>query len=146
MKLNRKLLLVAGFIASLAGEAGAAGLYESKTTAAVPLPSAPGWTYVTSVYVPPGTWVVQALSPAVNFGSTDILRCMIWTNGTQQNAAAAMMGGDGGMPGALGVQNLTVLSLPYGTSVYLYCGHDGAVAGQRIDPGAALVVTRAPAN
>ena len=91
------------------------------------------------------TWVVQALSPAVNFGGTDILRCMIWTNGIQQ-ASAAMMGGAGGMPAALGVQNLAVISLGYSTTVYLYCGHDGAVTGQRIDPGAALVVTRAPAN
>ena len=146
MKLNRKLLLVAGIITSLAGEAGAAGSYVSKTTAAVYLSSGPGWTYVTSVYVPPGTWVVQALSPAVNFGGTDILRCSIWANGTLQTSTAAMMGGGGGMPAALGVQNLAVISLGSYTSVYLYCGHDGAVTGQRIDSSAALVLTRAPAN
>lgn len=145
MKLNRKLLLVAGILASLAGEAGAAGVYAAKTTSAVYFPAGPGWNYVTSVYVPAGTWVVQALSPAVNFGNTDIVRCMVYANGIQQTTAA-MMGGDGGMPAALGVQNLAVVTVSYNTTIAVYCGHDGSVPDQRIDPGASLVVTRAPAN
>jgi hypothetical protein len=145
MNSNRNILLAIGLVASLSGEAGAAGLYETKTTAAVQLPAA-GWYYVAHLVVPAGTWVVQALSPAVNFGAADIMRCMIWVNGTQRNASAAMMGGGDGMPAAVPVPNLAVVSLAYSTNVVLYCGHDGTWADQRIDPGASLVVTRAPAN
>jgi hypothetical protein len=145
MKFNRKLLLVAAALAAVVGEAGAAGIYEAKTTAAVYLPS-PGWNYVTSVSLPAGTWVLQALSPAVNFGATDITRCMIWHNGVMHNISSAMTGGAGGMPAAVGVQNLVVLTTTYNSTAYLYCGHDAAVADQRIDPGAVLVATRAPAN
>jgi len=124
--------------------AHAAGFYVSKAGNATYLPAGPGWTEVTSITVGSGNWVIHSSAPAVNFGATDITRCAIFIDGVLNVATASMLGGGGGMPAAAELSNLALLHLYAGQVVGLYCGHDANVAGQRIDPGATLVITRAP--
>ena len=124
--------------------AHAAGFYVAKASSATYLPTGPGWTEVVSVTVGNGNWVIHSSAPAVNFGATDITRCAIFIDGVLNVSTASMLGGGGGMPAAAELSNLALLHLFAGQVVGLYCGHDASVAGQRIDPGATLVVTRAP--
>ena len=125
--------------------AHAAGYYAFKSSSAANLSASGGvLSTVLSTAVDAGTWVVHANSPAVNFGATDIIRCTLWVDAVQVNQSSSMLGGGGGMPAAVEMSNLAVVTVSAGQVIALKCGHDANIGGQRIDPGAALVITRAP--
>jgi len=146
-KMNRLHSIFAGLTlgASMIMSAHAAGYYALKSTSAAFLsPTGGVLTDVLSTPVDSGTWVIHSSSPAVNFGGTDITRCTLWVDGVQINQSSSMLGGGGGMPAAVEMSNLAVATVASGQVIALKCGHDANVAGQRIDPGAELVITRAP--
>jgi hypothetical protein len=140
--------LVVGICASLIGaSAQAAGYYYRNTTSTVFLSDSGGVeTQVLSVNVPAGTWVVTTQANLVNFGAVDIARCRIWVNGSPLSFSSTMLGGGNNFPAVASVTNTAVISLPAKQAIALKCGHDANVPGQRIDSGAQLVITRAPAS
>jgi hypothetical protein len=136
--------LIAAILGVFAVQASAAGTYSRKTTAAVFMVN-PGVNYnVASIAVPAGKWVIHGLSPAVNFDGTSIIRCSLAVDGLEVNSGAAMTGGGSGMPAAIPIANLAVVTTPFTQTIELRCGHDEVIPNQRIDAGAWLVITRAP--
>lgn len=140
---SRLSILAALATASLASQA--AGLYSAQTTVATFLPGSGGVeTTILQVTVPTGTWVVSSKVTFVNFGSEDFDRCHVLVDGIEIDGATTMTGGASGMPKAATLANLGVFSRSAPANVKLNCWHDGNVPNQYLDPGAMLVVSRAP--
>lgn len=137
-------MIIASALIAVAAQATAAGTYSVKTNAAVYLYN-PNTNYtIASIPVPAGQWLVQGLSPAVDFNGSDIIRCWLLVDGVAVDQSGAMVGGGSGMPAAFPIANLAVVTTPYPQTIQLACSHDASVSGERIDPGAWLAITRAP--
>ena len=122
-----------------------------RTTSAPTALSAAGATpvLVTSVIVPAGNWLVTAKTTAVNFAGADYVRCNIKAGATLLDGGTTLVGNaSGGPTGETGPSAATIVmqGLASTTSIQtvtLNCEHDFAIAGEYIDPGAALRVVPA---
>jgi hypothetical protein len=99
---------------------------------------------VASDQVPAGTWIISAKASLVNFGDADFARCTLYAGNAQRNGASTMTGVAGSMPAVATVSILDVVTVATNRWLKLECYHDSWVASQYVDPGAALIATRAP--
>jgi hypothetical protein len=88
--------------------------------------------------------VVSAKASIVNWANKDYDRCRVVAGTTSIDGATTMTGELDGMPAVATLPNLGVITTGGAETFKLSCWHDFAVSGQSVDPGATLVVTRAP--
>jgi len=140
--LNALLLSVALSLAA-ATAAHAADAFERHTTTAVTLPDAGGqWTPVLDVIVPAGVWIVHAKATAVNFAyALDFVRCRLRIGTKQLDASTTQIGG---APGVATMVTQGAITTTVTRVFNFECEHDYAVSGEYLDPGASLLVVRAP--
>jgi hypothetical protein len=139
-------VLALGVLASSLVEAHAAGFYVARSTVAIPMATQGGaWTEVVSFAVGNGTWVLHSTASPVNGNTNDIVRCGIFIDDEVNVSNASVLGE---LPQAITaeISNLAVVALYAGQVVSLRCEHDSTKTGLRVDPGATLVATRAPAK
>jgi len=149
-KLATALLIAAGFSAAYSAESSAADVYLRTTTASINLSSTGAPVTIKSVAIPAGTWVVTAKANPVNFGPADYVRCRILVGTTQKDAAATLVGN--AAPGPTGEMGPSVAEIVLQTAITttasktfkLDCQHDFPSAGMYVDPGASIMVVRAP--
>jgi hypothetical protein len=143
------LLIAAGFSAYSA-ESSAADVYLRTTTASVNLSSNGSPVTLKQVTIPAGTWLVTAKANPVNFGAADYVRCRIVINGTQRDAAATLVGNAAPAPtGEVGpsvaeIVLQTATTTTASRTFKLDCQHDFPYAGIYVDPGASIMIVRAP--
>ena len=137
------LLLSGVLLLAAATAAHAADAFERHTTTAVTLPDAGGqWTPVLQVTVPAGVWMVHAKATPVNFAFVaDYVRCRIRIGTKQLDASATSVGG---APAAATVVNQGAITTTVTRVFNFECEHDYGVSGEYLDPGASLLVVRAP--
>ncbi len=132
-------------------DASTVAVYKRVTTASVDLPSTGGTPVVLkSVSVPAGDWIVSAKANPVHFGGADYVRCQIMVGGTQKDAGATLLGN--ASPGPTGETGPSVATIALQTAVHtnitrtftLQCQHDFSQPSGYIDPGASLIVAKAP--
>jgi hypothetical protein len=126
-------------VAALA--AAATKVASVHTTASFAMP-APGMTVVQSIVLGPGAWTVMAKASAINFSTSDFVRCEIldFTDNIALDSATYSVG-SGTTAGGV-ITDLATLSVPTGTStkVEQLCGHDSAAGNSAyLDPEASLV-------
>ena len=149
-KLATALLIAAGFSAAYSAESSAADAYLRTTTASVNLSSDGSPVALKQVTVPAGTWIVTAKANPVNFGAADYVRCRILVNGVQKDAAATLVGNAAPAPtGEMGpsvaeIVLQTAITTTTSKAFKLDCQHDFPYAGIYVDPGASIMVVRAP--
>lgn len=127
------------------------GVYLRATTASTPLSNL-GAKPVTllSVIIPAGTWLVTAKANPVNFGAADYARCLLVIGGVQQDAAATLIGDAAPAPtGEIGPSVAEIvlqaaITTTAAHSVILNCQHDFPTPGLYVDPGASIMVVKAP--
>jgi hypothetical protein len=149
-KLAAALLVAAGFSAAYSAESSAADVYLRSTTASINLSSDGSPVTLKQVTIPAGTWVVTAKANPVNFGAADYVRCRIVINGTQRDAAATLVGNAAPAPtGEMGpsvaeIMLQTAITTTSSRTFKLDCQHDFPYAGIYVDPGASIMIVRAP--
>ncbi|HEX4970111.1 MAG TPA: hypothetical protein VFV69_03580 [Steroidobacteraceae bacterium] len=149
-KLATALLIAAGFSAAYSAESSAADVYLRSTTAGINLSSDGSPVSLKQVTIPAGTWVVTAKANPVNFGAADYVRCRILVNGVQKDAAATLVGNAAPAPtGEMGpsvaeIVLQTAITTTTSKAFKLDCQHDFPYAGIYVDPGASIMVVRAP--
>jgi hypothetical protein len=150
-KLTAALLIAASaFSAAYSAESNAADAYLRKTTASINLSSDGSPVTIKQVSIPAGTWVVTAKANPVNFGPADYVRCRLVVGGVQRDAAATLVGN--AAPGPTGETGPSVAEIMLQTAITttasktfkLDCLHDFPSAGMYVDPGASLMIVRAP--
>jgi hypothetical protein len=149
-KLAAALLIAAGFSVAYSAESSAADTYLRTTAASVNLSSDGSPVILKQVTIPAGTWLVTAKANPVNFGPADYVRCRIVIGGTQRDAAATLVGN--AAPGPTGEMGPSVAEIVLQTAITttsskafkLDCQHDFPSAGMYVDPGASILVVRAP--
>ena len=131
--------------------ASSVAVYKRVTTASVDFPSTGGTPVVLkSVSVPAGNWIVSAKANPVHFGNADYFRCQIMVGGTQKDAGTTLLGNAG--PGPTGETGPSVATIALQAAVHtnvtrtftLQCQHDFSQPSGYIDPGASLIVAKAP--
>ena len=133
-------LLFLGPLVALAGLAHAT-ILESRTSSGLQLSPAAGQKVnIVNMTVPAGQWVATAKASAINWGTSDYVRCVLTSNGQVLDGATTMTGEASGQPAVAELVTHARLSLTAPTNVSLTCSHDRPVAGQYIDPGATLLV------
>jgi hypothetical protein len=153
--INRKILVAAliaasGFSAAYSAESSAADVFLRKTTASINLSSDGSPVILKQVTIPAGTWVVTAKANPVNFGPADYVRCRILVGSSQRDAAATLVGN--AAPGPTGETGPSVAEIVLQTAITttssktfkLDCLHDFPSAGMYVDPGASIMIVRAP--
>ena len=154
-KLNNKLraaMLIAatGFTAAYSASSSAADVFMRTTTASKNLTDTGAPLTILTVTIPAGTWVVTAKTNPVNFGAADYVRCRILVGTTQKDAGATLLGNAApGPTGEMGpsVAQIALQAVITTTSSKLFkldCQHDFPTPGIYLDPGARLMVVRAP--
>jgi hypothetical protein len=149
-KLAAALLIAAGFSVAYSAESSAADAYLRTTAASVNLSSDGSPVILKQVTIPAGTWLVTAKANPVNFGPADYVRCRIVVGTTQRDAAATLVGN--AAPGPTGEMGPSVAEIVLQTAITttasrafkLDCQHDFPSAGMYVDPGASILVVRAP--
>ena len=154
-KLNNKLraamlLAATGFTAAYSTSSSAADVYMRTTTSSTNLNDTGAPRTILSATIPPGTWVVTAKANPVNFGAADYVRCRILVGTTQKDAGATLLGN--AQPGPTGEMGPSVAQIALQTAITtvsskvikLDCQHDFPTPGIYVDPGARLMVVRAP--
>ena len=154
-KLNNKLraaMLIAatGFTAAYSASSSAADVFMRTTTASKFLSDTGAPVAILSVTIPAGTWVVTAKANPVNFGAADYVRCRIMVGTTQKDAGATLLGN--AAPGPTGEMGPSVAQIALQTAITttsskvfkLDCQHDFPTPGIYVDPGARIMVVRAP--
>jgi hypothetical protein len=150
-KLLSALLIVAsGFSAAYSAESSAADVFLRKTTASVNLSNDGSPITIKQVTIPAGTWVVTAKANPVNFGPADYVRCRLLVGGVQRDAAATLVGN--AAPGPTGETGPSVAEIVLQTAITttaskafkLDCLHDFPSAGMYVDPGASIMIVKAP--
>jgi len=141
-----------GLVATVAApsEASGPGVYLRTTSASVDLSPSGSPVALTKVKIPAGTWVITAKANPVNFGAADYVRCRIMVGSTQKDAGSTLLGN--AAPGPTGETGPSVATIALQTAVTttanrtvkLDCQHDFPQAGEYVDPGASLLVVRAP--
>jgi hypothetical protein len=93
---------------------------------------------------------VTAKTNPVSFGAADYVRCRILVGTTQKDAGATLLGN--AQPGPTGEMGPSVAQIALQTAITttsskllkLDCQHDFPTPGIYVDPGARLMVVRAP--
>jgi hypothetical protein len=149
-KLAAALLIAAGFSAAYSAESGAADVFLRTTTASINLSSDGSPVTLKQVTLPAGTWLVTAKANPVNFGAADYVRCRILVGGVQRDAAATLIGnaapaptGETG-PSVAEIVLQTAITTAGSRTFKLECLHDFPYAGIYVDPGASIMVVKAP--
>ena len=153
--INRKLVAAAlivasGFSAAYSAESSAADVFLRATTASINLSADGSPRTIKQVTIPAGTWLVTAKANPVNFGPADYVRCRILVGGVQQDAAATLVGN--AAPGPTGETGPSVAEIMLQTAITttaskafkLDCLHDFPSAGMYDDPGASIMIVKAP--
>ena len=153
--ISRKLVAAALFVASAfsatySAESSAADVFLRKTTASVNLSNDGSPVLLKQVTIPAGTWIVTAKANPVNFGPADYVRCRILVGTSQRDAAATLVGN--AAPGPTGEMGPSVAEIVLQTAITttsskvfkLDCQHDFPSAGMYVDPGASIMIVRAP--
>lgn len=144
------LLIAAGFSSAYSAESSAADAYLRTTTASVNLSSDGSPVTIKQVTIPAGTWLVTAKANPVNFGAADYVRCRIVVGTTQKDAAATLLGNAAPAPtGEMGpsvaeIVLQTAITTTASKTFKLDCQHDFPYPGIYVDPGASILVVRAP--
>jgi hypothetical protein len=141
-----------GLVAGLAGpvDASGPGVYVRTTSASVDLSADGSPVVLTKVRIPKGDWIITAKANPVSFGAADYVRCRIVVGNTQKDAGATLLGNaSGGPTGETGPSVATIalqtaVTTTSSKNVKLDCQHDFPQAGEYVDPGASLMVERAP--
>jgi hypothetical protein len=149
-KLAAALLIAAGFSVAYAAESSAADVFVRTTAASINLSNDGSPVTLRQVSIPAGTWVVTAKANPVNFGPADYVRCRILVGSTQRDAAATLVGN--AAPGPTGETGPSVAAIVLQTAITttssrtfkLDCLHDFPYAGIYVDPGASIMIVRAP--
>lgn len=144
------MLIAAGFSTAYSAESSAADAYLRTTTASVNLSSSGSPVTLKQVTIPAGIWLVTAKANPVNFGPADYVRCRILVGSSQKDAAATLVGN--AAPGPTGEMGPSVAEIVLQTAIKttssqtfkLDCLHDFPSAGMYVDPGASILVVRAP--
>jgi hypothetical protein len=142
------LVAVSGF--SAAYSASAADVFLRKTTASINLSDDGSPVILKQVTIPAGTWIVTAKANPVNFGPADYVRCRILVGTSQRDAAATLVGNAAPAPtGEMGpsvaeIVLQTAITTTSSKTFKLDCLHDFPYAGIYVDPGASLMIVRAP--
>ena len=105
---------------------------------------------IRQVTIPAGTWVVTAKANPVNFGAADYVRCRIVVGGVQRDAAATLIGN--AAPGPTGETGPSVAAIALQAALQttaskvfkLDCLHDSPTPGMYVDPGASIMIVKAP--
>jgi hypothetical protein len=139
-------LLVPGTTAGAAARPSAVQkkVVAARTAAKFPMP-APGMAAVQTVTLPAGTWSVIAKASAIDFSSTDIVRCEIYdrTHKASLDSSAYQVGSSGVIGGT--ITNLASITVAGGSTVKVQqrCGHDGSAGNSAyLDPDASIVAFR----
>src|SRR5688572_17421139 len=149
-KLAAALLIVAGFSAAYSAESSAAEVYLRATTAGIDLSNDGSPVTIRQVTIPAGTWIVTAKANPVNFGPADYVRCRIMVGTSQRDAAATLVGNAAPAPtGEMGpavaeIVLQTAITTTSSETFKLDCLHDFPYAGIYVDPGASIMIVRAP--
>ncbi len=144
------LVAASGFSAAYSAQTLAADVFLRKTTASTSLSADGSPRTIRQVTIPAGTWLVTAKANPVNFGGADYVRCRILVGGSQQDAAATLVGNaSAGPTGEVGpsVAEIVLQTAITTTSSKVFkfdCLHDFPSAGMYVDPGASLMVVKAP--
>ncbi|HEY7642585.1 MAG TPA: hypothetical protein VH814_22820 [Steroidobacteraceae bacterium] len=144
------LLIAAGFSASYSAQSNAADVFLRSTTASVNLSNDGSPVTIKQLALPAGTWLVTAKANPVNFGPADYVRCRILVGGVQKDAAATLVGN--AAPAPTGEMGPSVAEIVLQTAITttstkafkLDCLHDFPSAGMYVDPGASILVVKAP--
>jgi hypothetical protein len=127
----------------LSSAGNAADVFQRRTTAAVNFPTTGGqWTTVLHVTIPAGAWIVHAKASPVSFANiSDYVRCQLRIGTKQLDASTTQIGG---VPAAATVVTQAAFATT-GTKIVVFeCEHDYGIPGEYLDPGASLLVVRAP--
>jgi hypothetical protein len=150
-KLAAALLIAASaFSAAYSAESSAADVFLRTTTASVILSDDGSPRTIKQVTLPAGTWLVTAKANPVNFGAADYVRCRIVIGGVQRDAAATLVGNAAPAPtGEMGpsvaeIVLQTAITTTASKTFKLDCQHDFPYPGIYVDPGASIMVVRAP--
>ena len=149
-KLAAALLIAAGLSSAYSAESVAADVFLRKTTASINLSNDGSPVTIRQVTIPAGTWVVTAKANPVNFGPADYVRCRLMVGATQRDAGATLVGN--AAPGPTGEMGPSVAEIVLQTAIKttsskafkLDCQHDFPYAGIYVDPGASIMIVRAP--
>ena len=150
-KLTAALLIAASaFSAAYSAESSAADVFLRTTTASVNLSNDGSPVVIKQVAIPAGTWIVTAKANPVNFGQADYVRCRLMVGSAQRDAAATLVGN--AAPGPTGETGPSVAEIVLQTAITttsaktfkLDCQHDFPSAGMYVDPGASIMIVRAP--
>lgn len=139
------------FVAALMLAAGSSpshsqNVIELRTSSGLSLsPVAGQRVNILNTTVPTGDWIATAKASAVNWGNRDYVRCILVFDGTVVDGSTTMTGEAGGAPAAAVLFSHAKLSTLTNKPLSFECSHDRPVSGQKIDPGATLVVTRVSA-
>ena len=150
-KLGAAMLIAAtGLSAAYSANSSAADVFMRTTSASTTLSDSGSPITILSVTIPAGTWVVTAKTNPVNFGQADYVRCRILVGTTQKDAGATLLGN--AQPGPTGEMGPSVAQIYLTTAITtvssklikLDCQHDFPTPGIYVDPGARLMVVKAP--
>jgi|SRR5688572_10577850 hypothetical protein len=150
-KLRAAMLIAAtGFSAAYSASSSAADVFMRTTTTSRNLSDSGAPLNILTATIPAGTWVVTAKANPVNFGAADYVRCRIMVGTTQKDAGATLVGN--AAPGPTGEMGPSVAQIALQTAITtttskvikLDCQHDFPTPGIYLDPGARLMVVRAP--
>ena len=118
-----------------------AAILEARTSSGLSLPAAGGQRVnIVNMTVPAGEWIATAKASVINWGTADYVRCVLTSGGTIVDGATTMTGEASGRPAAAEIVTHAKLSLNAPMNVALECSHDQNVDGQKVDPGATLIV------
>jgi hypothetical protein len=154
-KLNNKLrtaMLIAatGFTAAYSASSSAADVFVRTTQTSKFLSDTGAPVAILSINVPAGTWIVTAKVNPVNFGAADYVRCRIVAGTTQKDAGATLLGN--AAPGPTGEMGPSVAQIALQAAFTttsskdfkVDCQHDFPTPGIYVDPGARMMVVKAP--
>jgi len=138
---NILLIYVFSIFGAMSASSAIAASLETRTSSDLALSSSSGdRVNITNITVPSGQWIATAKASAVNWGEADYVRCVLMVGGVVVDGATTMTGEAGGQPAVAEIVTHAKLSLIAPTNVSLACSHDRDIAGQKIDPGATLIV------
>ena len=154
-KLNNKLrtaMLIAatGFTAAYSASSSAADVFVRTTQTSKFLSDTGAPVTILSVTIPAGTWVVNAKVNPVSFGAADYVRCRIMVGTSQKDAGATLLGN--AAPGPTGEMGPSVAQIALQAAFTttsskdfkVDCQHDFPTPGIYVDPGARMIVVKAP--
>ena len=150
-RLTAAVLIGASGVAMVhSAETSAAEVYLRATSASINLSNSGAPVTIRQVTIPAGTWVVTAKANPVNFGAADYVRCRIVVGGVQRDAAATLIGN--AAPGPTGETGPSVAAIALQAALTttaskvfkLDCLHDFPTPGMYVDPGASIMIVKAP--